>query len=347
MGQKDSLPNRDNVLQDSSDILSPIMKLNQDVLWRIFSVNANMDNDEEFRVYAGDKLKYRNIRALFITWHSSQVCQLWRHFILETSSLWAQLIDLDGLSSVDGLMKDEIMRRTGSCALSISGRVFGRTSSEQNFFVAILRRDWTRIRSFKVTIAQSKSIPGIIWNILSEPTNTLEYFRLRADSGINPPDEHRPISNLFSNHAPSLRSFGSWRINFNFESGTNLNWLSNIHQLNISYMTSMSLAQWLQALEQMPQLEDLQLIYPFPTSSSPESDLKLPSVHLPRLLNLYIIHDLTACAVFLDRILPGVGCYLYLDTPDDIDNPPPPSTLVLATKVLARFSQNWFASHAV
>lgn len=337
-----------NTLTDPVNSSSPMMRLNQDVLWRTFSMNADMDNDEEFRVYSNDILKNKNSRALFTTWHSSQVCQIWRHTILNAPSLWAQLIDLDGLSSVDKLMKEEIICRTASCSLYIAGHVFASSPKERDFFLSILLKDWTRIQSLKVTIGQSNEIPGNVWNILLEPTKTLVCFKLRASNGVNLPQENHPISNLFANHAPSLKSFVSWKINFNFGYGDGLNWLSNIRQLNISYMSSMPLPQWLEALQHMPLLEDLQLMYPFPSvAPSLQNELNLPTIHLPKLMYIYIIHSLNSCAVLLDRIVPRIGCYLYMDTLDDVHEPPPPSTILLATKVLSRYSQSFFANHPI
>ncbi|KAH9481101.1 hypothetical protein JR316_0005621 [Psilocybe cubensis] len=204
---------------DSGASRSPISQLDQDVMWRIFSMNANMNNDDEFRIYSNDKLKNKNNRALYTTWHSSQVCRFWRRPLLNAPTLWAQLIDLDGLSSVDDLMKEEIVRRSGLCPLAIAGHVFAIFPKEKDFFISIIRNNWARIRSLKVSISQSNKIPGDVWDVLSEPAQTLEHFRIRASNGLNPSNNNGIISNVFANYSPFLKSFRSWKINFNFGSG--------------------------------------------------------------------------------------------------------------------------------
>ncbi len=54
-------------------ITSPIQRLDLDVLWHIFNINANIFDDDE---------------ALETTLDTSYVCHEWRSLLLNSTSIW-------------------------------------------------------------------------------------------------------------------------------------------------------------------------------------------------------------------------------------------------------------------
>ena len=88
---------------------APVHSLHDDLLWKIFSINANMFIDEG---------------ALTTTRLTSQVCQSWRSNLLNTTALWGRLIDFDSLHGLKGTeWAEELVRRSGTSLLWIKGKV--------------------------------------------------------------------------------------------------------------------------------------------------------------------------------------------------------------------------------
>ncbi len=57
-------------------VSSPIQRLNFDILWHIFDINADIFDDD---------------RALETTFATSYVCHDWRSFLLNSTSIWAHV----------------------------------------------------------------------------------------------------------------------------------------------------------------------------------------------------------------------------------------------------------------
>ncbi|KAF9562569.1 hypothetical protein CPC08DRAFT_372937 [Agrocybe pediades] len=95
-----------------------ITRLPHEVLWNIFSMNANMYDDEPSRKNEYHLLADLGRRAMVTTWKSTHVCRQWREIIIGATSLWGKLIDLEVLSFIDHIWFNEIMARTGSLYLS-------------------------------------------------------------------------------------------------------------------------------------------------------------------------------------------------------------------------------------
>ncbi|KAF8903503.1 hypothetical protein CPB84DRAFT_773692 [Gymnopilus junonius] len=88
--------------------IAPIYKLKHDILYHIFTLNADIFDRRDCRLPHDSPL-----RALTTTRYSSQVCREWRSIILGSSTLWARLLDLDLLQQEEGDWRDEILRRSG------------------------------------------------------------------------------------------------------------------------------------------------------------------------------------------------------------------------------------------
>ena len=86
---------------------SPIQRLDLDILWCIIKMNADMFNDP---------------RALNTTLATSLVCREWHSFMLNTTSIWAHLIDLDHWIWRRVKGSHEMIRRTGTAFLWVKSR---------------------------------------------------------------------------------------------------------------------------------------------------------------------------------------------------------------------------------
>ncbi|KAF8802064.1 hypothetical protein BYT27DRAFT_7113497, partial [Phlegmacium glaucopus] len=76
-----------------------VLRLNNDVLYYIFKLNADMFSYED---------------ALSNTRKVSQVCQGWRNIILGSPSMWGRLLDFDSLRWSSDNWQNEVLRRSGS-----------------------------------------------------------------------------------------------------------------------------------------------------------------------------------------------------------------------------------------
>ena len=88
----------------SAPVNPAIQRLDFDILWHIFDMNADIFEDDT---------------ALKTTLATSRVCRDWRNFMLSLTTIWAHVIDLDHLlwNSVEG--SREIIRRTGTALMWI------------------------------------------------------------------------------------------------------------------------------------------------------------------------------------------------------------------------------------
>ncbi len=71
---------RTEISMTSGPVTSPIQSLDLDVLWHIFDINADIFDDD---------------KALETTLATSYVCHDWRSLLLNSTSIWAHVIDLD------------------------------------------------------------------------------------------------------------------------------------------------------------------------------------------------------------------------------------------------------------
>jgi len=78
---------------------SPIFKLNEDLVWRIFLFDADLSDEIPFD--GGRSLAPPSgqdpafiMNGLTVTLRTSQVCQSWRSMILKSTVIWGRLIDL-------------------------------------------------------------------------------------------------------------------------------------------------------------------------------------------------------------------------------------------------------------
>ncbi|KAF8900435.1 hypothetical protein CPB84DRAFT_1029131 [Gymnopilus junonius] len=265
--------------------------LDEDILWRIFVMNAD--------IYAPLEGGQDPVSSspLTIARRSSQVCQSWRRLLLGSPSIWGRLIHLDHLGQSSNLWKHEVLRRTGNAPLYIRGVSIRRNA--ELFFFHIIDVEWTRIRRIDVKIKNEWHAEA--WRPLLRPNPMLETFYLRYfDSSVS----LGPEGNLFSDSAPFLREFSSPSIRFSLDAP----WLSQIQHITISHKYPLS--ELLLAMKSMECLVHISIQDGFNVNSSQTTEPL--SLSLPRLLYINLRGHPSACCRFLECITPAPGCGLRL-----------------------------------
>ncbi|KDR81100.1 hypothetical protein GALMADRAFT_136154 [Galerina marginata CBS 339.88] len=126
--------------------LHAILNLNNDVLWYIFSVNAEMKQSPEGQT-----------PALLTLRQTSQVCSHWRELSISSSSLWARVLNLNFLSQTRPDWREEVTRRAGTAALYIQASNLDFYQHRQwqlrwGVLRQLLNDHWARDRSLDVNV---------------------------------------------------------------------------------------------------------------------------------------------------------------------------------------------------
>ena len=217
-----------HLIDDDSTQSPPSMStLNQDLLWQIFMMTADMTQDNE-----RNSVFYNIIQA-------SQVCRTWRDLLLGSPSLWARIIDLTILSKASDDLRKEILGRTGTSLLSIKGRISDSASSESlvdssspvGFFLALLRDEWARIRHLDVILHDSvfNLLTGPLSDLLSRPAPTLCTFKFSLSYNIRYHIQNHLPRDLFCGDAPVLAEFAFPTSHLNIEAS----WLPTLLSLEL------------------------------------------------------------------------------------------------------------------
>ncbi|KAF8955986.1 hypothetical protein BDZ97DRAFT_225026 [Flammula alnicola] len=290
---------------------TPIEKLNVDLLWHIFTMNADMDAPIDSNIPYNARSGTRRVAfsPLTVTWRSSQVCRFWRDIILGSPSLWGRVVDLGVLKYMDEEWREEMLCRTGTAFLCIKfldcdESAFTKFDVEFAAFLAsLLENEWPRINKLNITIPVPIDDPvkDVIRRATQRPAPHLQSFRLHCYS-LNYSQRQPP---LFSDDAPSLREFHG--INFNLQSP----WLRNIRIIELSFPSTFS--DVLSVLKQMPFLTTLVLHHDIPPLKNTE--ISSAQIYLPHLATITISHDIRTCVAFLNTLIPPPGCKLFLRTP--------------------------------
>ncbi|KDR84470.1 hypothetical protein GALMADRAFT_237346 [Galerina marginata CBS 339.88] len=331
---------------DTRSIKTSIYTLPNELLLLIFEMNADMFSD---------------INALKDTHCTALVSQKWRQILLDSSSIWGKLIDLNILCKHSIVKEDwvnEILRRSEGALLWIRGSVSERQNQSRAwmFFHLLIKNNWTRIQRFVVDVGPlSMDDRSTTWQTILQPAPNLENFKVRSyhdnyRDGLDfyipmtfvsedyllffrPPLDH-PLD-LFSNHAPSLREFEPTQMYFSLSAP----WLPNLR--SVSFTSPVSLHKTFQAIEQMPQLERLELeevLYP------PDQPT-LPHLSFPRLTAIVVSDFLCVCSLVLSHINPAQGCSLSLSALDLPHSPPTTPVLRDAHQALSKYMKLFYQSH--
>ena len=312
--------------------------LHRDILWNIFMLNADMDAP------TNPDLPYNSARGtrqfvfspLTVLQCSSQVCRSWRTIILQAPSLWSRVIDMDVLRISPQKWREEVMERTGEAPLHVKGCVY--ESGDESLFVWIISKFGARIRNLDVVGEPDSSNLASAISFLQYPAPCLESFKLQIDGVM-------PLGNsnfsLFSDNAPSLRSYFHTGILFNI--GTH--WLSNL--CNLYICSHIGLCRLLEILSRTPRLQFLKVERG--VLDNPRSEAPLRHATLTHLKEIEIYDHLLMSVLLLDSIAPAAGCRLCLRTPDHSNNQHAimkVEVLTIMEAVFSRYTQYYFTSNA-
>ncbi|KAF8958281.1 hypothetical protein BDZ97DRAFT_1923874 [Flammula alnicola] len=285
----------------ASSSISGVAKLNRDILWYIFCMNAEL---ADTGAGTGPSCK-----ALTTTVWTSHVCSLWREILLDSASIWGRIIDLNLLAQPDDEWRNEVLKRTGSAPLYVTGRILvsvNEGNALRFFFSVLLPADWTRIRRFDVAITElaATSINEALWGGIQNAMPYLESFSLEISSFI-PAVLASPTSVLFSNHAPALREFQLSCRNININ--LNTPWFHQLRTLTLE--GELNVYDLLKGFAKMPLLEDLTIQdLGFDGAELDDYLPRIPFITLPQLRKLRLDVTLPVAAFFLGNTTAAPGC---------------------------------------
>ncbi len=270
---------RTEISMSAGPATSPIQRLDFDVLWHIFNINADI---------------FDNNRALETTLATSYVCHDWRTLSLSSSSLWAHSIGLHHWMwyTVEG--SKELIRRSGTTLLWINTQVPMMHSylRKEKQIPDILDTHWDRVQKLEVTVhcAFMNQSP------LCRPALHLESLRVQVDCYHGKPELHHLSSSLFSGSAPMIHDLRWKGYGLNITASS---WLRQVRYMDIS--AKLTVFELLQVLESTIDLMNLRLDR---LVADNRAQLTLPFVSLPQLahLNLNLSDKLTPGAVLLEHL---------------------------------------------
>ncbi len=275
----------------TASVTSPIQLLNFDVLWRIFDMNANIFDDD---------------MALKTTLATSRVCHDWRVFLLNSTSIWAHVMDLDDelWNSVEG--SREIIHRSGTALLWLKAHHLGGyhlSTRGMKRVVNFVHTIWERVQKLDMHIIGRLSIA---WHccgsliLLRRPSPNLESFSLDFNQSNSLSNE---LPYLFGGSAPMLRDFrlAGHRCNF-----FTLSWLQQLHSMQ--FTGNLAVSEILSLLMSTTNLTRLNLRLLFKVD---RTAVELPLVSLPKLTHLDLIieyYKLAPSAVLVKKISVPPSC---------------------------------------
>ncbi len=273
----------------ASPVSSPIQRLNFDVLWHIFDINADICDDD---------------RALETTLATSYVCHDWRSLLLNSTSIWpgAHVMYLDHYM-VEGFQ--EIIRRSGTALLWIKADSLYCYWSDMKHIPKFIDEHWDRIQKLEMTIHDSFVDR---WTSLRRPAPHLESLRITFNCDSSKISDL--VQSLFSGSAALLRDL-RWKGYGLSMSGLKIMQLPWLHQVRCMELSAgMTVSTTLRVLESTMNLANLRLDYVVENYCA----TTLPIVSLPKLvhLDLNLFKTLTPGAVLLEHMVIPASCAMAL-----------------------------------
>jgi len=159
---------RSLTLTPSQAAESPISRLQEDILWKVFLENTGIYNDNR----------------LTTTRHTSQVCRRWRIIMLNAASIWGRCIDLKTLHKSTHDWFQEVLFRSGNALLWITGPINTNKTLPPDFFFTFVNEKWDRIQRLNISDHphslfdfSDHSVPTQYWSTLfKKPAPFLEEF---------------------------------------------------------------------------------------------------------------------------------------------------------------------------
>ncbi|PPQ80434.1 hypothetical protein CVT26_004036 [Gymnopilus dilepis] len=290
--------------------LSPISKLNQDVLWLIFMLNTEMINSFG-DVYSWAKSD-SEISVLDTTLISSHVCQGWRSLLLKWPVIWGRSLHLDRLFQLGEEGWKEIIRRTRTAPLFIVGYIDFNIEFAAQVVTHLLRANWKRVQKLCVHFSHIPSpelVEVFVWDAPILETFALEksYPALAGLPAL------KGEARLFKGSAPHLRFLSSSAVAFDMANFAEVTWLGQLRTLNLADMT-INPTELVVIIAHMQRLESLYLRWPSWIIQTIDAKalemIEQHSINLPHLVNFRISHSFRIDLAFIHIIKPSKHCTL-------------------------------------
>ena len=156
----------------------------------IFAINTTLDLPKighKFDTYSSCP------SPLTTAHHISQVCASWRQLIIDSLSLWGNIIDLQSLRQESDAWRNEVLLRTVNSNLSIFGNIHGKGWQHVKKFLEILRlkNHWTRIQWVQVEFNDFDIVEWLqpdngAWSTLGRFAPNLRFFSIRFVHNARP-----------------------------------------------------------------------------------------------------------------------------------------------------------------
>ncbi|KAF8185109.1 hypothetical protein BJ912DRAFT_1060657 [Pholiota molesta] len=338
----------------------PISRLDRDVLWHIFSINADSSNSS---VPYWSPPSDPQFSPLAISRRLSQVCRFWRRIILESSSIWGKCLDLDLLRQRNDRWRREVLRRAGTALLVVRARtalMHNPHVGVQKWLIDIISDYWTRIGVLDIVIGSSDILKSPkVQSALRRPAPHLRLFAIqnasppgRSGSGFMAFPETSP---LFANDSPLLTDFsiGSGFVtNSSIVPFPSILLKGQLRRLTVDQPLVIPAHSLLAACAQMPLLEELSINIAILALKKPHEST--PSVLSPvSLPNLRVINIGSFCLdtypEFLGRILPSPDCRWDINTVATDIETPNKAIEIYAREIYdihVRYMSGFFATHS-
>jgi hypothetical protein len=187
---------------------------------------------------------------------------------------------------------------------------FTKSSTQIDPFQRLLEAHISHTRGLKISGPLLSVFQLLLRAVSSAPA--LEFLSLKHESGSS--DRITIPTNLFNRTAPSLTSLRIKNCNISWKSPL-LRGLRNLEIIRPSREARPELGNWLDALDEMPQLQILVLVYATPQISptDPPTSEPLRTVTLPSLITFHISDSAKDCVLALAHLVLPALTSLHVD----------------------------------
>ena len=296
-----SLEGSIRTLRHRRNAIAPISSLPTEVIAFILSISRHL-----FRGFAHEKPNH-------LAWlRVTHVCHHWREIALNNSLFWSH-IDFTDFTSASTA---EMLVRAKKAPLHLTAWFLGFPRDHARF-IAFTKELQSHVANIcHLDIRADAVFLRRPLKRLSSPAPTLESLSLGAE-GIATRSRTTIPDTLFGGTAPRLFSLKLCRCNISWKSPL-LNGLRSLQIYEPSKHARPSLADWLDALDQMPQLKNLDLHSASPIVPPFPLDVKR-TVTLPFLTDLNIYASAGECSLALSHLVLPVLTKLCIEAKSDLD----------------------------